>query len=141
MSADGASRCLAYPKGREDGDFNAEELITNLDTNKRNVEGEILKVAAVKSEERVSEDAPIPPQRGKAIYFISINVGGRIATVAHTDLEDTGTPNGSGLWVALDAFSEVATHFPYDPETPLATTLRASLDTDGASESRACVGS
>jgi hypothetical protein len=127
------SRCLPYSMAL------AEELITNGDTGKRRVDGPITKAAAVKSTKRIAADASIPPQRNKALYFVSVNVGGRIVTVVHSDVEDVGNPTGSGLWASLDAFSEVATSFPFDPSTPLSKTLRASLDTDGAKESRACV--
>lgn len=128
------SRCLPYPAA------GAVELLTNADTGKQRVEGPIGKAAAVKSTARVDPNVILVAQRNKPLYFISVDLGGRIVTVVHSDIDNTGTPTGSGLTASVDAFSELATAFPYDdPPTPMAKALRASLDTDGAKESRACV--
>lgn len=127
-------RCLDFPITGGAQNESAESLITNSETGKRKIEGAITKAAAVKSKETVPNDAPIGSQRGKPIYFVSINVGGRIITLAHSDVDNSGKPNGGGLWSSLDALSAQATNFPQNTSY-----LRAFLNTDGMQESRDCV--
>ncbi|MEO8694431.1 MAG: hypothetical protein ABI658_12995, partial [Acidimicrobiales bacterium] len=111
----------------------AESLITNNDTGKRKIEGTITKAAAVLSKEAVPADAPVGAQRGKPIYFVSINVGGKIITLAHSDVDNSGKPNGGGLWSAVDSASAQATSFPQNTSY-----LKAFLNTDGMQQSRDC---
>jgi hypothetical protein len=127
-------RCIEFPITGGAKNESAESLITNSDTGKRRIEGTITKAAAVKSKETVPNDAPIGAQRGKPIYFVSINVGGKIITLAHSDVDNSGKPNGGGLWSSLDEVSAQATNFPQNTSY-----LRAFLNTDGMQESRDCV--
>lgn len=134
VSTTRSSRCLDFPLVGGPVNSSAETLLTNSDTGKRRVEGEITKAAAVLSKETVPNDAPVGAQRGKPIYFISINVGGRIVTLAHSDQDNTGRSNAIGLWSAVDAFSAQATAFPQGTSY-----LKAFLNTDGMQASRDCV--
>ena len=127
-------RCIDFPLTGGGQNESAESLITNSETGKRKIEGAVTKAAAVKSKETVPNDAPIGSQRGKPIYFVSIVVGGKIITLAHSDVENTGLPNKGGLWSSLDGLSEQATNFPRNTSY-----LRAFLNTDGMQESRDCV--
>jgi hypothetical protein len=74
------------------------------------------------------------PQRGKPIYFVSINISGLIVTLAHSDQLNTGRASSTGPWSALDALSGQATSLPHNTYY-----LKAYITTDGAQQSRDCV--
>ena len=126
-------RCLDFPLSNGPPIWSAETLLTSPDTGKRRIEGTITKTAAVLSRETVSNDAPAP-QRGKPIYFVSINLNGQIITLAHSDQLNTGRPSSTGPWSALDMFSLQATAMPLNTDY-----LKSYFTTDGAQLSRDCV--
>ena len=128
-----SERCLDFPLSDGPPIWSAETLLTSPDTGKRRIEGAITKAAAVLSTETVSNDAPAP-QRGKPIYFISINLNGQIITLAHSDQLNTGRASSTGQWSALDLFSLQATAMPLNTDY-----LKAYFTTDGAQLSRDCV--
>ena len=112
-----ASRCQPYDLAE------AESLITNPDTGKReSIEGAILGAAVVRSKETVSSDAPL--NAGLPIEFVAINVDGKVVMLAHAV---------GGLWSSVDEFSQTAAGFPLQNKW-----LKASMDTDGAREAKAC---
>lgn len=139
VSTTEADRCLPFPVQPDPSGVSAEELVTNSDTGERKVQGPIAAAAAVKSKDRSERSGSLAAQQNKPLYYVSINVGGKIVTLVHSDVGEKGSPTSPGLWLSLDAFSETATSFPYAPGTPAAKTLRASMDADGARESRSCV--
>ncbi len=122
--ATGASTRPAVDRCRPFSIEMAEELISNSDTGERKIAGPITATAAVQSEEMTGT--------GRSLWFISINVGGTVVTLAH-DTARGDPPEGAGLFSAVDQVSEDATSFPRTPR------LKASPATDGARESQACV--
>lgn len=97
----------------------ANALVTNGDTGKRKIEGDIKAAVLVESKEKF---------RGSTVGFVAINVDGRIVTLAHL-LPD-------GMWASMDAVSELATSFPQGSDV-----FGVSDDTDGVAQARECAAS
>ncbi len=110
--------CESYPVAR------AEELITNSDTGRRKIEGQILATAAVKSKDTFTNG------RGQEvpIYVIAINVDGQIVVV----LLGSDSPTGPGMYSSTDDLSQRATSFPQNSRI-------GDSSTEGVSQARACV--
>jgi hypothetical protein len=103
----------------------ADELITNMDTGRRKIDGEIRSAVIVETDATISDDSPLGA--GRRIGIIAINVDDEIVALAHGI--------DSVVYGAVDEFSERATGFP------LAEDLGVDSDSPGVDEARECARS
>ena len=97
MSPARSHRCQPYPRAE------AEALITNVDSGKRNVAGPLTAAIAVRSTDIIAS--------GRDLWVIALRVGDQVLLFSH-DAPAGASPSGPGLFAALDRKTSDMTRFP-----------------------------